>query len=59
MVAVRFGFGVQAWWSELVTEGGSPPGRFAHAAAGSGETLYMVGGYAQGAGLHSSSYPHV
>ena len=39
---------MQAWWSELVTDGGAPPGRFAHAAAGAGETMYMVGGYAQG-----------
>ena len=38
----------QAWWSELVTEGGAPPGRFAHAAAGAGETMYTIGGYAQG-----------
>lgn len=37
----------EAWWSELVTEGGAPPGRFAHAAAGAGETMYMIGGYAQ------------
>ncbi|DBA99069.1 TPA: hypothetical protein ACH3X1_014205 [Trebouxia sp. C0004] len=37
----------EAWWSELVTDGGAPPGRFAHAAAGAGETMYMVGGYAQ------------
>ena len=39
---------LQAWWSELVTDGGAPPGRFAHAAVGAGETMYMVGGYAQG-----------
>ena len=39
---------MQAWWSELVTDGGAPPGRFAHAAAGAGETMYTVGGYAQG-----------
>ena len=39
---------MQAWWSELVTDGGAPPGRFAHAAVGAGETMYMVGGYAQG-----------
>jgi len=39
---------MQAWWSELVTDGGAPPGRFAHAAAGAGEAMYMVGGYAQG-----------
>ena len=44
---------VQAWWSELVTDGGAPPGRFAHAAAGAGETMYMVGGYAQGMLQHS------
>ena len=31
-----------------MTEGGAPPGRFAHAAAGAGETMYMIGGYAQG-----------
>ncbi|KAL3132433.1 hypothetical protein ABBQ32_008991 [Trebouxia sp. C0010 RCD-2024] len=37
----------EAWWSELVTDGGAPPGRFAHAAVGAGETMYMVGGYAQ------------
>ena len=42
----------QAWWSELITEGVAPPGRFAHAAAGAGNTMYMVGGYAQGQ-LHS------
>lgn len=41
---------MQAWWSELVTDGGAPPGRFAHAAVGAGETMYMVGGYAQGIG---------
>lgn len=40
--------GVQAWWSELVTDGVSPPGRFAHAAAGAGETMYVIGGYSQG-----------
>lgn len=39
---------LQAWWSELITEGLAPPGRFAHAAAGAGDTMYMVGGYAQG-----------
>lgn len=39
---------LQAWWSELITEGVAPPGRFAHAAAGAGDTMYMVGGYAQG-----------
>lgn len=38
----------QAWWSELITDGLAPPGRFAHAAAGAGDTMYMVGGYAQG-----------
>ena len=43
---------LQAWWSELITEGVAPPGRFAHAAAGAGNTMYMVGGYAQGQ-LHS------
>lgn len=31
-----------------MTDGGAPPGRFAHAAVGAGETMYMVGGYAQG-----------
>ena len=39
---------MQAWWSELVTEGGATPGRFAHAGVGAGETMYVVGGYAQG-----------
>ncbi len=57
---------MQAWWSELVTDGGAPPGRFAHAAAGAGETMYMVGGYAQGLycctvfpSLHSCLKQHV
>ena len=47
-IAGSFAGLMQAWWSELVTNGGAPPGRFAHAAAGAGETMYMVGGYAQG-----------
>ena len=47
---------VQAWWSELVTDGGAPPGRFAHAAVGAGETMYMVGGYAQG--THQACQQH-